>query len=754
MTQAPNKRIPPGALSRRAAMAQTAIISVVVLLFSLAVIILSTYRLNSQLDSRIASIAILAETSLATSVWQVDHDSARDFINAVIHDPTVVFAQVVTGRETMASRSKSQYAGHTFDYFQDNRGFQTRVVEIRKYGDWIGTFRLAVSLESIHQDMLINIVGTLVLAIAMILVISQTTLSFSRKRVFEPLKKLEEAATNIAEGNLDTPIDTHLPGELGSLARSVDDMRDSVRHLIGDLQVSKDRLEDHRNALEKTIQERTDELEQKNKSLNKAIEDVQNAKRNAEVANMAKSSFLASMSHEIRTPMNAILGMADILQESELTHDQARYVLVFKTAGENLLEILDDILDLSKIEAGHLALEQTPFNLTETIDRACTSVEPKAMSKELNFTCKIGSEVPNRFIGDPNRIRQVLLNIMGNAVKFTESGHVSLSVEASHDGGVDPMLQFEISDSGPGIHPEKLDTIFDSFTQADDSTTRRFGGTGLGLAISRELVRMMGGRIWVESAHNSGSTFHFTIRLRTDASKEIPQPETLVDHSHDDQPPAANLLMIEDSRYNAFVIQTYLKNTACELTVKENGEEGLKAFRQGNYDGILMDIQMPVMDGYQATRAIREWEAETGMDRTPVIAMTAYVQPEDVKLCEEAGTDNHLAKPVKKSALFAMLRSTINPPNQDTPPEPPLTVDNNAEFAEIRQSMTAARAALSRQDFQSLKVLGNDIAARGTTLSNDTLRKMGATLEQAAMEKTSTETLQAILKDLAEHLER
>jgi len=655
-----DKRPTSGALIRRAALAQTAIITVIVLVFSLALIIINSYRLNAQLNSRIASITTLAETSLATAVWQVDHDSARDFINAVINDPAVMFAQVVTGQEVMASRSKPEFAGHRFEFFQDKAKFRTRTVEIRKHGDWIGTFHMAATMKTIHHDMFYSILGTLALAAILILAISQTTLYFSRKRLFEPLRQLEESATTIAEGDLDAPIDTHLPGELGSLARSIDDMRDSVRHLISDLQISKKRLEEHRNALEKKVLERTNELEQKNDSLNKALEDFRNAKRSAEIANMAKSSFLASMSHEIRTPMNAILGMADILSETELTHDQERYVNVFKHAGENLLEILNDILDLAKIEAGHLTLDKASFNLSKTIDKACNSIAPKAQAKELEFTCQIGSEVPNRFIGDPTRIKQILLNLLGNAVKFTEAGHVRMSVEAAHDGGVNPVLQFAITDSGPGIQPEKLDSIFDSFTQADNSTTRKFGGTGLGLAISKELVRMMGGRIWAESAHGSGSTFFFTIRLGTDTTPvassqietaDLPPTNALL--------PTAQILMVEDSRYNAFVIQTYLKNTPCQLTVVENGEEGVKEFRRGNYDGVLMDIQMPGMDGYEATRTIRKWEQEHDLDSTPIIAMTAHVQAEDEHRCLEAGANSHLPKPVKKSALFAMLRALI-----------------------------------------------------------------------------------------------
>ncbi|QGY38782.1 response regulator [Pseudodesulfovibrio cashew] len=741
MTETKSKKTSsPSALSRRAALTQTVAIAGVVLLFSIAAILYNTYRLYNQVDSKIASVAALAETSLATAVWQVDHASARDFINAVLLDPDVVFAQVVTGRETMASRAKPGYAGMDFAAFGKNGQFRTIAVEIRKNGNRIGTFNLATSLQSIRRDVVISCLVTLVLAFVLIVVISQTTLYFSRAKLFNPLKRLEESATSIADGDLDAPIDTHLPGELGTLAHAIDDMRDSVRHLISDLQESKLRLEDHRNALEKTVKERTEELEQKNESLNKALDDVRNAKRAAEVANLAKSSFLASMSHEIRTPMNAILGMADILWETKLTEDQSRYVQVFRSAGENLLEILDDILDLSKIEAGRLSLEEIEFNLYEVISKTCALIEPKARSKELSFSCDIAPTAPEFLSGDPVRLKQIIINLLGNAVKFTEEGTVSLSVDPLQTENEDLLLQFTVKDTGPGIPPDKLDAIFDSFTQADSSTTRRFGGTGLGLAISKRLVSMMGGRIWVESSHGSGSAFLFTARFNLSEPIDIMPGEPLPTIEDGDLP-ALNLLVCEDSKYNAFVIQTYLKNTPCTLTIAENGQVGVDAFKREAFDCVLMDIQMPVMDGYEATRTIREWEAENGRARTPLIAMTAYAHSEAAQACLEAGADSHLAKPVKKSALFDALQAVSLPKGGDAESE-------EAEAARI--SVKAAYAALERDDFASVRVLGSDIENRGKALSLELLTESGAALQQAAGDVPDRAAVRRILDDLAQ----
>nr|WP_321255370.1 ATP-binding protein [uncultured Pseudodesulfovibrio sp.] len=664
MTPDTRKLIKAHSLSRRAAILQMGLIGVIVLCFSAAIIGFNAYRLKLHLADQTQNISHLARTSLASAVWQVDHATAKDFIDAVFQDEAVVFAQVVTGQEVMAVKTRPQYAEKTFAFFQKNHQFLTSSVEIKKYGDWIGSFRLAVSTERYHQEIGIYVIATLILAMLLIGAISLTSYLFTKKKFFAPLKRIETSAAFIADGDIDAYIDTSAPNELGNLARAIDDMRESLRHLIDDLQEANSKLQNHQNILETNVKERTEELEAKNLSLNAALEEIYNSKKTAEIANRAKSSFLASMSHEIRTPMNAILGMADILWETELSEDQAKYVNVFRTAGESLLEILDDILDLSKIEAGHLKLESTWFSLKDTVDKMCTIINTKAQQKGLLLTCTIPPQIPDRLQGDPTRLRQILLNLLGNAVKFTDSGSVNLSVQTAPGPAEKTTLQFSIADTGMGISGDKLSTIFDSFTQADSSTTREFGGTGLGLAISKQLTQLMDGHIWAESSPGRGSTFHFTACFNTNFKTESNSGERLI--QGDEKPlPEANILMMEDSKYNAFVIQTYLKGTQCLLTVIENGKEGFEIFKQGSWDLILMDIQMPLMDGYSTTKAIREWEATQNASPIPIAAMTAHALDEDAKRCLDAGADLHIPKPVKKSTLFNAIRRMIDTQSTD-----------------------------------------------------------------------------------------
>jgi signal transduction histidine kinase/HPt (histidine-containing phosphotransfer) domain-containing protein/BarA-like signal transduction histidine kinase len=378
------------------------------------------------------------------------------------------------------------------------------------------------------------------------------------------------------------------------------------------------------------------------------------AKEKAEQANQAKSEFLANMSHEIRTPLNAILGMGELLKETKLTETEGWIIETLNRSGESLLSLINDILDLSKIDAGELTLEWTIFDLRKLVDETMEIFVFTVLDQGIMLKYQIDESIDQLVHGDPTRLRQVLLNLVGNAVKFANKGQVTVSIEM---GSGDNVL-FKISDTGLGIAKEKQEEIFQPFTQADTSTTRKHGGTGLGLTICRRLVDLMGGNIKLDSKVGKGSTFTFTIPLAKARNDEI--TVKVQDNTSSLENPGIsisnlNILLVEDIEENQMVIQGFLRQTQCKLEIAENGVEAVDSFKNHRYDLVLMDIQMPVMDGYEATRAIRAWEAETSANPTPIVALTAHALQEEAQKIKGVGCDLHLTKPIRKMRLMEVL---------------------------------------------------------------------------------------------------
>ena len=512
-----------------------------------------------------------------------------------------------------------------------------RIGQVRVY---LTTRPLQAALASALRDLLLQIV---ILDVVIILLLTLVI----RRVLLKPLARLERTMDALRDGNLEARAHLDSRDELGTIADTFNRMAFELGRKQSELVDKTKRLESLASDQEARIAARTRELRL--------------AKEQAEAAAQAKSEFLANMSHEIRTPMNGVVGMVELLRQTPLSAPQQEYLATLSSSADSLLSILDDVLDISKIEAGRLQLETVPFDLRKKLDQVCQLAKAQAADKPVSIVLDYEEIAPTWLIGDPVRLRQVLVNLVGNAVKFTAQGHVRISLRCLTRTSKTASLRFEVEDTGIGIDEGAKASIFDKFTQADSSIPRHYGGTGLGLAISRELIARMGGRLEVTSRKGHGSTFYFTLPLPL-ANEEISSHASV---SGTASPLLmgfnAHILLVEDNRTNQRVAQGLLETLGCRVDTAENGQEALERFSRSRHHAILMDVNMPVMDGLEATRCLREQEQKNTHAsiveprRIPIIAMTAQAMPEDRQRCLDAGMDDYIAKPITRAILHRVL---------------------------------------------------------------------------------------------------